>query len=69
MQSVNYPAVRVNVRNPKAVASLIRGRIAGLNKKSPPATLVVNGVAMPQRVNEDGSFARPYAFPAGSNSA
>ncbi|WP_020203338.1 YfaP family protein [Cupriavidus sp. WS] len=32
------------------------------------ATLVVNGVAMPQRVEEDGSFSRPYAFSGGSNS-
>lgn len=68
MQSVNYPAVRVNVRDAQAYASLIRGRIAHSPKKAPPLTLVVNGVAMPQRVDADGSFARPYAFPAGSNS-
>ena len=33
-----------------------------------PYTLVVNGIAMPQRIEEDGSFARPYSFAAGSNS-
>ncbi len=32
------------------------------------ATLVVNGVSMPQRVEADGQFARPYAFASGSNS-
>lgn len=68
MQNVSYPAVRVNVRNARAYASLIRGHIANAPKKSPPLTLVVNGVAMPQKVNENGDFARPYAFPAGSNS-
>lgn len=31
-------------------------------------TLVVNGVAMPQRIEADGTFSRPYAFGAGSNS-
>ncbi len=68
MQSVNYPAVRVNAPNLRATASLIRGHIANAPKKSQPLTLVVNGVAMPQRVDEAGHFARPYAFTAGSNS-
>lgn len=68
MQEVSYPAVRVNVRNAQAFASLIRGHIANAPKKAPPLTLVVNGVAMPQKVDAGGSFARPYAFPAGSNS-
>lgn len=31
-------------------------------------TLIVNGVAMPQRIEADGTFSRPYAFGAGSNS-
>lgn len=68
MQTVTYPAVKVNVRNARAYASLISGHIANAPKKSPPATLVVNGVAMPQRIEDDGHFARPYAFPSGSNS-
>ena len=41
-----------------------RGRRTGASV----ATLVVNGVAMPQRVEEDGRFSRPYAFSGGSNS-
>jgi uncharacterized protein YfaP (DUF2135 family) len=68
MQEVHYPAVRVNARNTRAVGSLIRGRIAKAPKAGQPLTLVVNGTAMPQRVEADGHFARPYAFPAGSNS-
>ncbi|WP_345533598.1 YfaP family protein [Viridibacterium curvum] len=68
MQDVTYPAVRVNVRNTQQAGSLIRGRIAKTPKDGKPLTLVINGSAMPQRVDADGSFARPYAFPAGSNS-
>ncbi len=45
----------------------IRGRIAGAIKGK-PATLVVNGVAMPMEVGEDGSYGRPYGFGSGSNS-
>ena len=30
--------------------------------------LVVNGASMPQRIESDGSFARPYIFTEGSNS-
>lgn len=33
-----------------------------------PARLIVNGVAMPLKVDESGEFDRPYAFPGGSNS-
>ncbi len=32
-----------------------------------PATMIVNGIAMPLHVNEDGSFARPYMFGRNSN--
>jgi len=67
-QAVNYPATRVNVADPSATGSLIAGRIRKAPKSGEPLTLVVNGVAMPQRVEADGHFARPYAFPAGSNS-
>ena len=31
-------------------------------------TLIVYGVAMPQRIEADGTFSRPYAFGASSNS-
>ncbi len=65
MQAVNYPANSVNTSN-AAIGSLIRGRVLGAAKG--PARLIVNGLAMPQRIEDDGSFARPYAFSSGSNS-
>lgn len=66
-QEVNYPAASVNLREGQASSAQIRGRIAGA-AKGKPATLVVNGVAMPLQVNEDGSYGRPYAFGRSSNS-
>lgn len=66
-QEVHYPAVSVNTGTHKDSA-LLRGRIANHPKKEKPATLVVNGVAMPLLVEEGGNFARPYAFGSGSNS-
>jgi uncharacterized protein YfaP (DUF2135 family) len=65
LQPVNYPASIVST-DAAPTAALIKGRVAAQPKG--PATLVVNGVAMPLRVEEDGSFARPYAFGSGSNS-
>lgn len=65
LQPVHYPASSVNVEQASA-AALITGQVATHRKA--PATLVVNGVPMPLAVNEDGSFARPYAFARGSNS-
>lgn len=65
-QEVNYPASSVNVPRGQAASAQIRGRIAG-TPKGKPATLIVNGVAMPLQVNEDGSFARPYGFGSGAN--
>jgi uncharacterized protein YfaP (DUF2135 family) len=65
-QSVNYPASSVNLRPGQSESAQIRGRIAGA-AKGEPARLVVNGVAMPIEVQEDGSFARPYSFGSGSN--
>lgn len=65
MQEVNYPANSVNAGG-APVENLIRGRVLGMGKGS--ARLIVNGVAMPQRIESDGSFARPYAFPSGTNS-
>ena len=65
VQAVHYPASTVNVEASDA-AALIAGRIAGAPKG--PATLVVNGMAMPLALAEDGSFARPYAFAKGGNS-
>jgi uncharacterized protein YfaP (DUF2135 family) len=69
-QQVNYPASSVNTPAGQAETALIRGRIAAQAKNASgrPATLVVNGVAMPLRVEQDGSFERPYSFSPGSNS-
>ncbi len=65
-QQVNYPAASVNSIGQSASA-LIKGHIAA-KKKEGPATLVVNGVALPLLVDESNNFSRPYAFGAGSNS-
>jgi uncharacterized protein YfaP (DUF2135 family) len=66
IQEVRYPASSVGASG-HADAALIRGRIAGAPKDRRPATLVVNGVAMPLSLDETGAFARPYAFAARSN--
>lgn len=65
VQPVHYPASSVNTEG-TAEAALIAGHIAGAPKG--PATLVVNGVALPLQVAEGGAFSRPYAFAKGSNS-
>lgn len=72
-QDVNYPASVVNTPRSASTTALIKGRIEGMPKTkgeapNAPATLVVNGTAMPLRVEPDGSFSRPYAFGKGSNS-
>jgi len=51
-----------------AAAAAGEGRGRAGRQDGSVATLVVNGVAMPQRVEEDGRFSRPYAFSSGSNS-
>lgn len=66
-QVVNYPASSVNVAADQATTARIRGAIEA-QPKDRPATLVVNGVSMPLKVDADGSFDRPFAFPSGSNS-
>ncbi|MFZ5957589.1 YfaP family protein [Pseudomonas knackmussii] len=66
-QTVNYPASSVNTPADQSMTARIKGEIANAPKDK-PATLVVNGVAMPLKIGEDGGFDRPYAFPAGSNS-
>ncbi|WP_338849811.1 DUF2135 domain-containing protein [Massilia sp. W12] len=66
-QQVQYPASSVNSSG-NAARHLIKGRIAQWKKQGKPATLVVNGVAMPLLVGDDGAFSRPYAFGRGSNS-
>jgi len=67
-QPVQYPAVRPGIDADTPVSAQIRGRIRAHGKKSDTATLVVNGNAMPVRLDESGAFARPYSFGAGSNS-
>jgi uncharacterized protein YfaP (DUF2135 family) len=78
-QEVNYPASVVNTPKSIATTALIKGRIEGARKggdkaehqrpaPDKPATLIVNGTAMPLRIEADGSFSRPYAFGQGSNS-
>lgn len=66
-QTVNYPASSVNMQDGQAETAQIRGRIAGADKNK-PAKLIVNGIAMPIQLQEDGRFARPYSFGNGSNS-
>lgn len=66
-QTVNYPASSVNTPADQAMTARIKGEIANAAKDK-PATLVVNGVAMPLKIDDDGRFDRPYAFPSGSNS-
>jgi uncharacterized protein YfaP (DUF2135 family) len=65
-QDVHYPAASATMQPGQAATAQIRGRIAGAAKTA-PATLIVNGVAMPIEVQEDGSFARPYGFGSGAN--
>lgn len=65
LQKVNYPASSVNSED-HASATLIRGKIAS-HPKNKPATMIVNGVAVPLRIEQDGRFERPYAFGSGSN--
>jgi uncharacterized protein YfaP (DUF2135 family) len=66
-QTVNYPAASVNLQPGQSETAQIRGKIANA-AKGKPATLIVNGTAMPLAVGEDGAFARPYGFGSGSNS-
>ncbi|MCL2590664.1 MAG: DUF2135 domain-containing protein [Betaproteobacteria bacterium] len=67
-QEVHYPAVRPGIDANTPESAQIRGHIRTHRKQPDVATLVVNGNAMPVRINEDGAFARPYSFGAGSNS-
>ena len=66
-QRVNYPASSVNVDG-QPLSAQIRGHIDKTPKNGQPAKLVVNGIAMPLRVDGNGNFARPYTFGSGANS-
>jgi len=72
-QEVHYPAVSISMQPGQSETAQIRGKIAGVPKEQEgkpgkPATLIVNGSAMPLAVGEDGAFERPYGFGSGSNS-
>jgi uncharacterized protein YfaP (DUF2135 family) len=68
-----YPSPPVD-RGGQRSRSLIRGRIISELRKASdkplnrPARLVVNGNVMPLYTDEQGRFARPWAFGNGSNS-
>lgn len=65
-QTVNYPANSPGIDDGTPESNQIRGLIRVTTKQ--PATLVVNGNAMPLLVDESGMYARPYSFGSGSNS-
>lgn len=72
-QEVQYPATFVNTPEGQSHLALIRGHIGDSPKthedgEPEPYRLIVNGVPMPLRVSEDGSFSRPYSFGRGANS-
>lgn len=73
LQEVNYPASNVNANGRSALA-LIQGRIHTLPKGAghadaprQPARLVVDGIALPLSLNDDGGFARPWSFGSGAH--
>ncbi len=63
-------ASSVNMADDQNISAQIRGKIKNYAAagKVQQGRLVVNGASMPQRVESDGSFARPYIFTEGSNS-
>lgn len=72
VQEVTYPAASVNSNN-RSAAALIRGHIANLPKPAKegdtrrPGRLVVDGIALPLELRDDGSFSRPWSFGSGSH--
>jgi uncharacterized protein YfaP (DUF2135 family) len=71
VQAVTYPASNVNTEG-RNKSALIAGRvakdIAGAAKDGrQPARLVVDGVALPLDVADDGRFARPWSFGPGAH--
>lgn len=76
LQEVHYPASDVNTPEGQSRSAMIAGQIRQRPKSKTdqaagaprmPYTLVVNGVAMPLKVDGEGHFSRPYNFGAGSN--
>lgn len=75
VQEVHYPAASVNVNN-RSASALIQGHIAAFQKATTkakggdarePGRLVVDGVALPLDIGEDGRFARPWSFGSGAH--
>lgn len=68
-QDVHYPAVAVSTPEDQSAYAKIAGHIKTTpkTKDGSVGTLVVNGVALPQRIEADGSFSRPFIFGSGSN--
>ncbi|MFM0291112.1 YfaP family protein [Paraburkholderia megapolitana] len=63
-----YPRPPVD-RGEQRFRTLIEGRLKHFDKKArKPPTLVVNGTPTPLYTDDEGNFARPWAFGAGSNS-
>lgn len=62
-----YPANLID-RGGQRHRTLIKGRLHEAHKLGRTPTLVVNGNPMPLYSGNDGRYARPYAFGAGSNS-
>jgi len=67
-QTVNYPASSVNTPQGQANTARITGQIKGTPKSNEPGQLIVNGVSLPLKLDEEGRFDRPFSFPNGSNS-
>ncbi|CAB3716601.1 hypothetical protein LMG22037_04407 [Paraburkholderia phenoliruptrix] len=63
-----YPRPPVD-RGAQRYRTLIEGRLKQIDKHArKPPTLVVNGNPTPLYTDDEGAFARPWAFGAGSNS-
>ncbi len=63
-----YPRPPVD-RGAQRYRTLIEGRLKHIDKHAPkPPILVVNGNPTPLYTDDEGAFARPWAFGAGSNS-
>lgn len=69
IQTVNYPASSVNTPQGQANTARITGQIKALPKDTrEPGKLIVNGVSLPLKLDEQGGFDRPFSFPNGTNS-
>ncbi|WP_416427088.1 DUF2135 domain-containing protein [Pseudomonas sp. App30] len=64
---VAYPTPPID-RGIQRNRSMIEGQIKATSAQRQPHTLAVNGNALSLYTDDDGRFARPYAFGAGSNS-